>query len=81
VGRKRKRKSSQKYHDDVSSTLFAAHESTKFTNLLADLDSTMQLIQGPKPTTIEQIACSDPTNVNKILQHASLQFFQISLSN
>lgn len=70
VGKKRRRRSSQKGHEDLSS-LYCPLESTKFTNLIADLESTMQLL-GPKvPVGFGNLQDS-------IFKNASLPFFQMS---
>ena len=45
---KRRRKSSQRGGDDPTSSLFTLQESTKITNLIADLDSTMHFLV-PRP--------------------------------
>jgi len=67
---KRRRRSSQKNQDEVASTLFTFQDSTKISNLIADLDQTMNFLV-PKSAQ----PCSDASNI----QNASLQFFQISL--
>lgn len=73
VGKKRRRRSSQKVQEDLSS-LYCPHESTKFTNLIADLESTMQLL-GPK-VPVGYGNLQDPSST---LKNASLPFFQMNL--
>jgi len=72
---KRRRKSSQKREEDTSQ-LLSYHDSTKFTNLIADLDSTMNFLAPKRAVPTVSIA---PPADSKNAHNASLQFFQINL--